>query len=441
MTPKPVVLKFGGESLSEPELVIARIRELRRRGTPTVVIVSARAGVTNRLRSVYDPRRPKSRSSFVVAELRRLNPELPASAVPLLGRAGKLVARANRSRQVPPSLKDELLSIGERLSAHWFAHRLSAAGIRAVAVEADLLGLRTDEAYGAARIQLEQSQGPVRKGLGRHLKRGTVPVVTGFIGRSPAGLVATLGRGGSDYSASAIGALLNAARVELVKRNVAIATGDPSVLPAARPVSHLSYEEAEEIAQFGAQVLHPVTIEPARDRRVPIYVRSLNHRPLLTVIGPAGPEGGARAVTLLAPLRLVSLRVAGGRQKPGLIAEITRRLAEAHINLASVVTTEAVLGLLVEPADARRTRAALTDVAREHGAVVGRPVAVALVSAVGEGILEEIARIPPRYLPRAEGLLATARSISFLIHEEAAVPALRELHRTFVEQRPARPRS
>ncbi|HEY6239149.1 MAG TPA: aspartate kinase, partial [Thermoplasmata archaeon] len=417
-----------------------RIRELRRRGIPTVVVVSARAGVTNRLRSVYDPRRAPSSPSAMVAELRRAHPGLPASSNELLRRAGRLVARANRSHQVSPALKDDLLGMGERLSVQWFAFHLNAAGIRAVAVEADVLGLRTDGTHGAARIQLDASESAVRRGLGRHLRRGVVPVVTGFIGRSPAGRPTTLGRGGSDYSASAIGALLDAARVELVKRNVAIATGDPSVVPAARPISHLSYEEAEEIAQFGAQVLHPVAIEPARDRQVPIYVRSLNHRPLLTVIGPAGPKGGARAVTLLAPLRLVSLRVAGGRQKPGLIAEITRRLAEAHINVASVVTTEAVLGLLVEPADARRTRAALSDVAREHGAVVGRAVPVALVSAVGEGILEEIARIPRRYLPRAEGLLATARSISFLIHESAAIPALRELHRTFVEQRPAGPR-
>lgn len=437
----PVVVKFGGESLSEPQLVVHRIRELRRGGVPVVVIVSARAGVTDLLKRVFDPAQPRSHPDELVAELERLHPELPASGKPALERVRRLVAARRGHRPASHQQQDELLSQGERLAAHWFAHLLKQEGLGGVAVEADRLGLVTDNSHGAARILLEPSERAVRSGIGRILARKGIPVVTGFFGRSRSGRVATLGRGGSDYSASAIGALLGAARVELVKRNVAISTGDPRLVPEAHPVAHLSYEEAEEIAQFGAKVLHPVTIEPARARRVPIYVRSLNHRPLLTVIGPAGGGPKSRAVTLLAPLRLVSLRIAGGRQRPGLLAEITARLTEAHVNLSAVVTTEAVLGLLVDPPDARRARTVLARIARRKGAVVGAAIPVALVSAVGEGILAEIHRLPRKYLPRAEGLLATARSISFLIHEEAAVPALRELHRVFVAPSAGRARS
>ena len=438
---RPVVLKFGGESLSEPKLVVARIRSLRARGTPIVVVVSARAGVTDLLKRVFDPSVPFQRPDELVAALVRTHPGLPASARPILETIRRLASRRRRSRHASLRQQDELLSQGERLAAHWFARELTLAGVRAVPVEADALGLVTDTAHGAARILLDASEPAVRRGLHRILARKTVPVVTGFFGRSRKGHVATLGRGGSDYSASAIGALLNAARVELVKANVAISTADPRLVPEAMPVAHLSYEEAEEIAQFGARVLHPVTIEPAQARRVPIYVRSLNSHPLLTVIGPAKDGPKARAVTLLAPLRLVSLRIAGGRQRPGLLAEITDKLTRAHVNLAAVVTTEAVLGLLVDPVDARRTRAVLERVAKARGAFVGQPIPVALVSAVGEGILGEIHRLPRHYLPRAEGLLATARSISFLIREDSAEAALRELHSVFVRHRAAPPRS
>lgn len=437
----PVVVKFGGESLSEPELVVRRVRELRRGGTPVVVVVSARAGVTDLLKRVFDPSAPRRDAEELVAEIRRIHPELPRSADRVLADTGRLVRRRRRAGTASLRTQDELLSQGERLAAHWFATVLERAGIPATPIEADAMGLTTDTAHGAARILLDVSEARVRSRLLGILARGRVPVVTGFFGVSQRGHVATLGRGGSDYSASAIGAILGAARVELVKRNVAISTADPKLVPGALPVAHLSYEEAEEIAQFGARVLHPVTIEPAQSRRVPIYVRSLNHHPLLTIIGPAGPRARSRAVTLLAPLRLVSLRVAGGRQRPGLLAEITRRLVAAHVNLAAVVTTEAVLGLLVDPVDARRTRSVLQRLAKSKGAVVGQPISVALVSAVGEGILGEIHRLPRRYLPRAEGLLATARSISFLIREESAVPALRDLHAVFVERRSSAPRS
>ena len=126
-----------------------------------------------------------------------------------------------------------------------------------------------------------------------------------------------LGRGGSDYSASAIGAILHAARVELVKRYVPILTADPRHVVGARPIDHLSYEEAEELAQFGARVLHPLTIEPARQAGVELWVRSQEHPDVLTTIAATDSEHHTRAVTLLRPLRLLRLRVPGGRQRPG----------------------------------------------------------------------------------------------------------------------------
>jgi aspartokinase/homoserine dehydrogenase 1 len=436
---RPVVLKFGGESLSDPELVLHRIRALRASRERVVVVVSAREGVTDRLKGVLDGGASATSDADLVDHLRERHPGLPPAGEPILATVRRLVRRV-RSRPNPaPALRDELLSQGERLAAHWFAAQLDVAGIPATPVEADRAGLLTDGAHGAARVLLDQSHRRVRGHLEAILRRGRVPVVTGYFGGTSKGRVATLGRGGSDYSASALGAILNASRVELIKRNVSICTADPRLVPAARPVAHLSYEEAEEIAQFGAKVLHPVTIEPVQKARVELRVRSLNHRERVTSIGPAQRHEAARAVTLLGPLRLISLRIAGGRQRPGLLEEISRELARVHVTMASVVTTEAVLGLLVEPAEAHRARAALEPLAERTGAVLGHPLAVSLVSGIGEGILDELPHVPPSILRQALGLLGTARSISVVVPEANAVAALRRMHRTFVERPPHRP--
>lgn len=431
--PRPIVLKFGGESLSAPEEVLRLILKTRRRGTDVVVVASAREGVTDLLKTALRPAgdRPSPRS--LVEELARLHPDLPPAGRRILGRVEALAARLAESGSSDRAHVDELLSQGERLAVHWLAARLRTAGAPVRPVEADRLGLLTDNSYGASRILLSRSQRRVRSGLTRILAAGEIPIVTGFFGRSLEGRVATLGRGGSDYSASAIGCLLGASRVELVKRHVAIFTADPRLVPNARPVRRLSYEEAEEFAQFGARVLHPVTIEPARAAGVELRVRSLHDDGLVTSIGPAAPSEVTRTVTRLGPLRLVSIRLAGGRQRQGILAAITTRLAEIHVTLAAVITTEAVIGLLVEPAEAARARRALREFARPAGAVLGRSLPVSLVSAVGEGILSELPRLPPEIISRSEGVLATARSISIVVPEDAVVGSLRLLHRTFVE--------
>ncbi len=430
---RPVVLKFGGESLAAPAEVLALVRQTRRGGVPVVVVASARHGVTDLLRLVVDGAGPEA--AALRSELERLNPDLPPDARPILDHTEALARRrAPRGRRDPAS-SDELLSQGERLSAHWLAARLREGDVPAVPVEADQLGLMTDNSYGASRILLEASTPKVREGLGRILRRQHVPVVTGFFGRSLEGRPATLGRGGSDYSASAIGGILNASRVELIKRHVAIFTADPRLVPSARPVDHLSYEEAEEFAQFGARVLHPVTIEPARVARVEIRVRSLQDGDLVTTIGPARAGAGTRTVTLLSPLRSISLRIAGGRQRSGVVGALTGRLMAAGINLAAIVTTEAVVGLLVEPADGDLAHQILDPLAREMGATLGHPVPVALVSAVGEGILADLPLVRSTHLSGAQGVLATARSISLVVPEERAVGAVRAFHRAFVERR------
>jgi len=430
---RPVVLKFGGASLADPERILHDVRVLREEGAPLVLVASAREGVTDLLSEGLAHPRSRQKHRRIVERIRRDHPGLPPAGRRQLERLRRLFALVEATPHVDAALSDRVLSQGERLAVHWLAARLKNAGLPAVPVEADHLGLITDNAYGASCILFDRSRLPVRRGLGRILARGNLPVVTGYFGRSSEGRVATLGRGGSDYAAAAIGALLGASRVELVKRHVAVLSADPREVSKARPIPELSYEEAEELAQFGARVLHPLTIEPARAEGIVLKVRSLDDPAVVTTIAPARAGRRNRALTMLRHQRLLRLRVPGGRQRPGIVAEVSARLAAAGVNLVQLYTSSALLCLVLEPQQVLAAIHALAPVTREAAAMVDGPYRVALVTVIGDGVLDDVHRIPSKTVAGAEGFSATPRALSLAVPEGRGPEVLRELHRALVD--------
>ena len=427
-----LVVKFGGAALADPARVVRTVRSLRARAGPLVVVVSARERVTDLLLEVV--RRPRDRGHHreVVEEIRRLHSGLSKEGHRRLDRLERLIAELERDGPPDPPRVDRILSQGERLAAHWLSERLREADVPAVPVEADHLGLITDNAYGASCIVMDRSRNPVRSGLKRLLDRGQVPVVTGFFGRSLEGRVATLGRGGSDYAATAIAALTGAPRVELVKRHVAVLSADPRDVPSARPISTLSYEEAEELAQFGARVLHPLTIEPARAHGVTVTVRSLEDPSVATTIGAARAGRRNRAITALRPLRLFRVRVPGGRQRPGIVAEVAERLRAAGVNVVQLFTSSALLCLVVEPPQVPRTIRALRPIASDEAVVLDGPVPVSLVTVIGDGVLDDLDRLPSSAVAGSEGFSATPRALSLAVPEGRSRTVVRALHTALV---------
>jgi aspartate kinase len=434
---RPLVLKFGGATLSRPSEVIDWIRRRRASNGAMVVVLSAREGVTDLLRSVIEDPRAKSVHTHVVERIAELHPGLSPEGRKRLDRLRRLIRAAEHRGKVDPPLADRIVSQGERLAVQWLVPQLLAEGIPAVGVEADHLGVITDNEYGASSILLDRSERSVRHILGAWLRAGRVPVVTGFIGRSLEGRVTTLGRGGSDYTATALGAMLRAKRVELVKRGVSVLSGDPRRIPAARPIAQLSYEEAEELAQFGAKVLHPLTVEPARDFGIPIHVMPIDHPEASTVIGPGSSAAGMRALTLLSPVGLVRIRVSGGRQRPGVVAEVSRRLAAAGLNVITLFTSSTLLSVVLEASHAAAGRKVLQPLADRDRMVLDGPHRVGLLTAIGEGVLNDVKQLPPHLLRQGEGLSATPRSLTVAVPAASAQRALVEMHQALVEQRPA----
>ena len=195
--------------------------------------------------------------------------------------------------EASPRALDAVSSLGERMSVHLLAGALRAGGTPALPVDAAEI-VRTDDAFQSAAPDMAETRA-ARAGDARApmLAEGIVPVVTGFIGATADGVVTTLGRGGSDYSAAILGAALDADEVWIYTDVDGVMTADPRVVPDARTLDTLSYREMSELAYFGAKVLHPKTVLPALERGIPIRIRNTFNpsHPGTLVVGKADGVG------------------------------------------------------------------------------------------------------------------------------------------------------
>lgn len=283
------VLKFGGTSLNDAGCIlrIADIIQDASRRTSLVVVVSAMGGVTDRL--IESGRRAAEgdriaverileeltiRHCAAVAELigsEEARGRLTCTIKAVLDEASRLLQRAMALREVGPQEHDRIASIGERLCAPLVAAVLVERGTESEAIDATEL-IVTDSHYGAAEPRMDLTRRRTRARLRPVLKRGAVPVVTGFIGSTQDGALTTLGRGGSDYSATILGASLGAQEVVIWTDVDGLMTADPRLVAEAGTVAELSYGEASSLARFGAKVLHPKTLRAIEQVGIPLSI-------------------------------------------------------------------------------------------------------------------------------------------------------------------------
>ncbi|MBI3564930.1 MAG: aspartate kinase, partial [Elusimicrobia bacterium] len=260
-----IVMKFGGSSVAGAEK-IRRVAAIARARSPRkpVLVVSAFRGVTDDLlalgREALDGERSKVEK--LMKQHRAAAAELgvdPAPLEPLFDELAALARGISLIKELTPRTLDRLASFGERWSARLVAAALTKEGVPARAVDAFDAGLLTDDRFGSA-TPLPEADAALRASLGAVRE---LPVVTGFIGRTRAGDVTTLGRNGSDYSATILGAALGAEEVQIWSDTDGIMTADPRIVPTAKPLGSLSFAEACELAYYGGKVLHPHTLVPA----------------------------------------------------------------------------------------------------------------------------------------------------------------------------------
>lgn len=457
------VMKFGAAAVSE----VARLREIvqivkrQAEEAPLVVVCTALAGITDAL--IRAARAASSGSEAAAEEARRElwgrhrtlaerfvaddweRETLYREWADLLKTFDRITRSIATLGEHSPRSIDAVAALGERFVAHLIAVALRQNGVPAQMIDATEL-IVTDAIFGGAAPLMAETIDRTRARLRPLLQSRIVPVVTGYIGATRAGVVTTLGRGGGDYSATILGAALEADEVTFWTDVDGILTADPKLVPEARTLPELSYAEAAEIATLGAEVLHPRTLAPLAEGGVPLSIRSIANpsRPGTRVVSaPLPTEHAARAIISAPGLSLLSVAAAGatGPWTPELAARALARLAEAGIEILTFAQSfsERSLTVAVRASDAPFARDTLAA-ALSHEAAAGglraieliAPVAlVAVISAPG-GVsfaprtLAALAAAQAQVLSLAQGV--ASNHISFIIPEHEVALVVRAIH-------------
>ena len=454
-----LVMKFGGTSVGSAERIRAACdliaAEAARR--PVVAVVSAmskitdllldtarhaeagdQAGIDYNLRQlelrhmtaadVLIPKPAKHQISEIVAEFQRI-----VSGIQMLGHR-------------PPRTVDEAVAVGERLSALLVSEHLKSRGVAARAVNAAEL-IVTDAVFNNASPLMEATEKKANERLAPMLKAGEVPVVTGFNGATADGRPTTLGRGGSDFSASILAAVLGASELWIWTDVDGIMTADPRVVMDAKILGEITYSEAAELAWAGAKVLHPRTLAPLVGRGIPVWSKNsfAPEKPGTRIVPALGADNpGARAVTSMANVALVSLEPASsGVGGVHIMARSLDALNRANVEVLAISGSsyrQSFCFLVRNEELEKATQAIESALALElaHGYVGGIQVdrEVGLLAVVGEGmrgfsgvagrIFTAISRENVNVIAIAQG--SSELTISIVVRRDGLEKAVRAVH-------------
>jgi bifunctional aspartokinase / homoserine dehydrogenase 1 len=460
------VMKFGGTSVGDA----SRIREVASivRGSTyssdIVVVVSAMAGVTNNLIEAANEAESgnHTRVSSIFEELQNRHSRAACELIPsafdrnlvlqkiraLFYEAEALCETAASARKVTPAQRDLIASLGERVCAPLVAAVLADLGVPSEPISAVEL-IVTDANHGGAQPALAPTQTLCENRLRPLLDQNIVPVVTGYLGASVEGALTTLGRGGSDYSATVLGAALDADEVIIWTDVDGVLSCDPKLVPKARTITEISYLEAADLAYFGAKVLHPKTLHPVMQSDIPVWIRnSFSPERVGTRITPLGIAtfGEVKAVTAIGDARLITVsgEVAGSVNNAHARAELAVTSAGAEAWLLSQSASGDQICVAISPATASDTADALLEEFGEEFTQgkferVAVHSAISIVTVVGQGLATctGIAQRLEATLDRDEiDVLATAIGVSgctcsIAIDQKDMKAALLAIHREF----------
>jgi bifunctional aspartokinase / homoserine dehydrogenase 1 len=458
------VWKFGGASLAGPEEIQRAAALVARHTGPLVIVASALGGVTDMLLSGAEHAvggRP-AEAGRVAAQFLKRHREVVRALLPAGAARRRLLAEVDAAAReyrglcgavallghVAPRASDRLVSRGERMSAHILAAALQRAGRRGVYTDATEFVV-TDDQHGGAAPNLAETTRHARRLLRPRLAQGLVAVVPGFIGRAPDGSITTMGRGGSDLTATLLGRALGARRVVLWKDVPGILTADPRLVPDARLIPQLHHREAGEVAHYGAKVLHPRALIPIAGTRIVLQVRSF--------IKPDAPgtEVSARRslrtypVKALAIVRNQAIVTVAGKGMVGVHGIAARTFAAVETERLSVSTifqasSESSIGFTLPETEADR---AVKSIRQGFAAEIASGLiddvtasrGMAVLAIVGDGmagtpgiaarVFSALAAAHINVVAIAQG--SSERNISFAVEGSHAAEAARTVHSAF----------
>ena len=459
------IMKFGGTSVGDAtriRKVIEIIREAAREGD-VVVVVSAMSGVTNRLIEAASQAEAGNRDAVdaIFQELR----DRHSVAVSGLIHSVEIRSRISRElrlvfeegerlcqgtallRELTVRAQDSISSLGERLSAPLVAAALAECRVNSEAIGATQLVV-TDDCHGNADPLVGPTRQRCESRLRPILRRGAIPVVTGFIGATEEGVLTTLGRGGSDYSATILGSALDADEVIIWTDVDGLMTADPRLVPGATTIPEISYREAAELAHFGAKVLHPKTLRAVTQSGIPLWIRNtfFPERPG-TRVTPAGSstDDGVKGLTAISDVALITVGGPGIVGVPDVLGRTfaTTAAARANVLLISQSSSQNDICLLVPSSVGERMAGALRcefakDLAQEKVEHVTLDPTVAIVTVVGKNMrasttvgraFTALGRQNINVIAMAQG--SSECNLSFVVRQQDVKSALHAIHQEF----------
>jgi aspartate kinase len=457
-------MKFGGTSVGNAEAHARAadiVLELAQSWDRLAVVVSAMSGVTDALTEGAQTAASGDSQTYraIVADLRVRHYRAVDELLDPNGERAQLLATVDEYLdefatfchsvhvlgEVTPRAMDAITSLGERINARILASVLRQNGARSEAVDATEL-IVTDGKFQNAVPLMDATREQIVARLSPQLDEGVIPIVTGFIGATKDGITTTLGRGGSDYSAAILGDCLDADEVWIWTDVDGVMTTDPRIVPDARVLPVLSYNEVSELAYFGAKVVHPRTIRPVVERGIPLWVKNTfnpTHTGTRINAEAEASPSTIKAVTAIEKLSMVNVEGRGMMGVPGIAARTFAAVASqgASVLMITQASSEQSISFLiptetVEPVISAIEEEMALELAREDIDRVWSMDDVVIVTAVGSGL-----RTTPGVGARIFGALAQAGinviavaqgssecSISLAVAAEDAANAVRQIH-------------
>jgi aspartate kinase len=443
------VAKFGGTSVANHSAMLNCAKIIKASPNTRVVVVSASAGVTNYLMDLAHKAFTREEINLVLDSIKQIEYAILADLGNPPDVAEKLDSLLENLRELAlheeilyhPELKDSLLSLGERMASLLFAQVLNQNTVAAENFDIRKV-LKTDSVFGQAAPLLDQIENAASQ-LMQPIMGDKVLVTQGFVGCDKNGKTTTLGRGGSDFTAALLAEALSAQSCEIWTDVVGVYTTDPRITDAARPLPELSFEEAAEMANFGAKVLHPATMEPALRKDIKVFVGSSREpeKGGTWIVKDCKEEPPYRAITRRKEQVMVTVKTPKMMHAQGFLQQVFTIIAKHNLSVDLVTTSEiAVSFTLDNPADSvtqRLNLESLEELSQLCEVVVEKDFD--LVTVVGNnmhshaGISSKIFSSVGQYNLRMICYGANPHNMSFLVNQQDSTEIVKGLHKNLFE--------
>jgi aspartate kinase len=463
---KKIVMKFGGTSIATGEnirRVASTVADSIKKDYRVVVVVSALSGVTNQLVEEAEQAKKKDEKQIqkftkklvdkhmaVVAkaiEDTRIRKEVVQVIEKTVDELEKVLTGICYVGELTPQSKDYVLSFGERLSAPIVWGALRDLKLQTGCFTGKEAGIVTDSNFGEARPLMNVTTHQVKMRLEPLIEKKVTPVVTGYIAATQDGIVTTLGRGGSDYTATILSVALAADEVWIWTDVDGIMTADPKIVPSAKMLPELSYGEAAEMAIFGAKAMHPSALEPVIEARIPVRIRNVFNPENLGTLIADGQETKStevvKAVALIKDVAMINIKGAAMVGAPGSYSKVFDVLGRSNINVMMVSTavSEANISLVIRRNLLGRALSTLEIALLGRGLVseITSEDDVCVIAAMGanmKGTLGVASRIFTVIAQKRINIRMIAQgsselNISFVVKEKDGEAAVRAIHKEF----------